>query len=613
MSNLSGGVAPTAPVVNVSQHEVHLLDFDGRDNKLNNDNVLFVGEEFTNRAILETALTAGGALNGSEAMLVDGGADTLAGVAQNTHTNADLITDFSVHGDDFLLGSAGLDTIKGLTGDDRVVGSMGLDDLDGGKNYYAVKVLGETQARVVVWNVWEAANPTSPQSLTADPTLAGKTISTITLIDQSESGHGTVSGLFDDTLLYQQADFNAGTSATPTRFTVTLDDYDLDGTVVQLNHGGAGHVTVDLTGNGATADDTTAAFANFENVRTVSGTGQAVAGSGQGNDTLNVALLSKDTGGVSYDLTDRATAGEVNYSADAHTSTTNPAEGDYESLVMRVDGVENVIAGLGDDLLMIDESEAAKDNSFSADLGDDRIEYQNDFTAAAPFVAEPTVTIWVNTATNTDVVEMTGGRVGAVHAKDTLTSVEIITLLGETAQGVREDDVLNVTAMTAGAIVNYNDVAVTNETAGTVPGTVRTLGGVLELTVENLYQVENVLADGDDTVILASASVMSMNSHTDVDGTDEENIQIDSFLNFDFINADDLTDRLSLVELASGEDDVVIGDPTPLPQSLNFGQFHFSMSEVGTDTDSDTIDYSQAADSIAAVVNFDQANPVRVG
>ncbi len=46
-----------------------------------------------------------------------------------------------------------------------------------------------------------------------------------------------------------------------------------------------------------------------------------------------------------------------------------------------MDGVENVIAGLGDDLLVIDETEAAKDNSFSADLGDDRIEYQNAFAA----------------------------------------------------------------------------------------------------------------------------------------------------------------------------------------------------------------------------------------
>lgn len=610
LTNASGGELATAVTVNNAQHEVLLLDFDGRNANLHDENALFIGDTGVSRAILATADDqAGGVLNGSDAIVIDGGSNTLqatvattaAVIADNTATNSFLRADFAVHGDDFLIGGDALDTISGGTGDDRVHGSLGNDVIDGGKSFYAVRVLGEPQSRVFVLNQWESENP---GEVTA---LDGLTITAISRIDDIEGGNAGpnnagLNEVFQDTLQFLQNDFTTG----DTRFTVTLNDFNFVGGQVQLDHGGAGTVSVDLDGNGGAFDSTTT-FTNFENIRTISGTGNAVAGDGQGNDTLDITLISNvidGASGVSYDLTNGANAGQVRYSANAHASLTNPAEADFESLMIRVDGVENVISGTGDDLLLIDETEAAKDNTFTASTGDDRIQYENDYDTAGT-TPEPTVTIRVNTATDTDEVEMTAGRVGSTVATDTLTGVEIISLMGETAQGVREDDVLDVTAITAGAIVNYDDALITNDTAGTVAGSIRSLAGTLQLTVENMYEIENVIADGDDTVILASASVMSLNALTDVDGDDEAPIEINSFLNYDMINADDLTDRLSLVEIASGTEDVVLGGATDLPETLNYGQFRFSMSETGDGNDNDTIDYSQTVDSIAAVVNFD--------
>ena len=101
-----------------------------------------------------TAKNAGESITGTDAVLIDGGAndlqDTIFGtttvIANNTSTNDELARTSPSHGDDFLLGGNGNDTINAGTGDDRVEGSTGTDAVDGGKNYYAVKVLGEAQS-----------------------------------------------------------------------------------------------------------------------------------------------------------------------------------------------------------------------------------------------------------------------------------------------------------------------------------------------------------------------------------------------------------------------------------------------------------------------------------
>jgi len=621
LQNLSGGEAAAITVTNVSQHEVELLDFDGRNGELNETNVLFWGQEAISRAELSTAKNAGDTLTGTEAFVVDVGADNLqatvfgtsTAIINNTATNAPLASianGWSVHGDDFLIGGNGLDTINGGTGDDRVEGSIGgngtstWDTLDGGKNFYAVQVLGESQARVYVLNKWEAANPTQ---VTA---LQGLVISSITLIDQNESGTGVSSGVFDDTLQFSQKLFTPGV----TRFTVTLDNFTLTGGVVELRNDGAGTVGVDTDGNG-TIDNWTR-FTNFENVRTVSGVGNAVAGDGQGNDTLNVAAMSSATtgaNGVLYNLTNDTIAlggnvganmapGEVRVSTNAHESLTRPAQShfdDAQSLVIKVDGVESVIGGTGDDLLVIDETEAAKNNTFTGDLGDDRIEYLNNYNAGANEpLAQPTVTIKVDTVAaslgGTDTVTMTAGRVGTTIATDTLNGVEFITLNSFTAAGSRENDVLDVTALATGAIVNFTN------------GTIRASDNTLHLTVEGVEEIENVWgAGGSDTVIVGDVDVMGTNQRSDtatdaLANTLDADLQLATFVDFDtLVNPGVTNTRKAFASQTTLE----------IEGAVNQKQFTFDLNKSGTASDTDTVDYSATNDNIAVVVELDATKP----
>jgi len=603
IQNLSGGQNAAWLATNTSQHELELLDFDGRNGELHEMNVLFVGQEFVSRAELSTAKNAGGTQTGTEALVIDVGPnnlqDTVFGattaIPNNTATNTPLSTvpnGVAVHGDDFLLGGNGVDTINGGTGDDRVEGSIGADVVDGGKNFYAIQVLGEAQARVYILNKWEAANPTK---VTA---LQGLTISSITLINQSETGTGTISGVFDDTLQFSQNLFNADA-----RFTVSLNDFVITGGVVELRNDGAGTVGVDVDGNGSI--EHTTKFTNFENIRTVSGRGNAVAGDGQGNDTLDVTALSSTTtgaGGIHYNLTNgnvtdgavTSTPGEVRYSVNTiiDAAPNNfPQTNDYESLVIKVDGVESIIASTGADMVLIDETEAAKNNTFTAGLGVDRIQYLNTFTGDVGGVAEPTVTIKVDNVAaavgGTDTVTMTGGRVGTTVAVDTLGGVEFITLSNNTATGSREDDLLDVTAMVAGAVVDYND------------GTVKDLGGVTHVVVQGIQQIENIWADGNDTVIVADAAIMGTNTRSDAAGTgaDETNVTFSTFIDFDTITAANARVAFNAQTSAQIED------------VINQFQFKFNLSKTGTGADTDTVDYSTASDAISVVVELDATKP----
>lgn len=631
IDNLSGGQSATATVANNAQHEVLLFNFDGRDNKLNETNVLFWGQESVQRANLETAKVAGGALAGTDALVIDGFADDLAenitnyskaAVANNQATNPPLaVTNFTVHGDDFLLGGAGIDQITGGTGDDRVIGSAGSatapalgatagEVLDGGKNVYAVQVLGESKARVYVLNKWEARNPT----LVAD--LAGLTISSITPIRDNETGTALSGGttvadtMFDDTLQFEQETFGASA-----RFTISLDDYVLSGGVVQTRNDGAGLVWVDVNGNGTfdAGTDTYTRFTNFENIRTVSGSGKAVAGDKQGNDTLDVTLLSSVTtgaGGISYNLTSDADAGEVRYSKDAFITGTDlgtaagdrPLEGDYEELVIKVDGVESVLASTGNDFLMIDETEAAKDNLFSAGLGVDKIRYEDDFDGAPTLAAGvPTVTIRVNNATDTDTVTMKGGRVGTLAtasggAVDTLVGVEYIELAGETATSKREDDLIDISAIATGAIVDYTNGEIRTGAAA---------GSGVQLVIENIVQMEKVIADGNDQVIVADADVMNNNVRADELNDDEPvadgdavvdneavNILFMTYRDFDDLNTGATTRKTFAAQVADGT----------IQQVINQGMFNFSLSEVGTDADVDRVSYHNETGRIAVPV-----------
>ena len=630
LQNLSGGEPAKVEIANGSSHEVELLDFDGRNGELNSTNVLFIGQEGVNasRATLETAKSAGGqTITGKEAVVIDVNADDLQDavwgtitvanplgtvVPNNTTSNSPLANTpngFAVHGDDFLLGGTGIDNLRGGTGDDRVEGSVGSatapalgatsgELADGGRNFYAVQVLGEPQARVYILNRWEAANP----SVAGTP-LAGLTLSSVTLINQTENGINLASGVFDDTLQFSQKNFTSGA----TRFTVTLDDFTLASGVVQLRNDGAGLVGVDADGNGTI--DSWTRFTNFENIRTVSGTSNAVAGDGQGNDTLDVTALSAVTtgaSGISYNLTNNflggsgGDPGSVKYSTNTIIGTVAsgdpqfPTASDYESLVIKVDGVENVITSTGADLLIIDETEAAKNNTFTAGLGIDRIDYQNAFSGEAlSGIAEPVVTIKVDTVAaslgGVDTVKMTGGRVGTTVATDSLGGVEFIQLSNRTAAGRTEADVLDVTSLTAGAIVSYID------------GTVKDLGGTTHVTVQGIDEIENIWADGNDTVIVADASIMSGNQREDgANGTNSVDIALATFMDYDTLKTPGTDNtRKAFSSQSSAEIENVI----------NQNEFKFNLSKTGTGADTDTVDYSLALDNISVVVELDAAKP----
>jgi hypothetical protein len=574
IDQLSGGERADYEVDNVSDHELLLFEYDGTNGNLNRDNVLFWGDTREQQAILETAVAAGGPKEGSEADVINGGADDLIDVPHNLATNDELDTNFTVHGDDFLLGGEGDDEILGLSGDDRIQGSLGNDELDGGGDWYAVLYVGETQYMPMVLNAYEA------EELDADGDVLD-----IVLIEQSEDGFGTIDGdeftpYFRDTLIYEQADFTPGV----TRFTITLNDYEGVGDNIEFTNGGAGTVGVDKDGNGTVELDNVSTFTNFENIRTASGVGRAVAGEdgGQGRDTLDVSALSTDAEvGVQYDLTGGGGVVSLIEDPDDDEDTDNNVLRD----VIKVDGVENVAFGNGDDVLLIDETEAAKDNVIAGALGDDTVVYLNDF--GDPDV-EPTITIFVESSSNTDTVESTKGRVGQVVATDTLGSIETIVLDGNTAAGTREDDTINVEALSAGSTVNY------------ITGEISDEDGEVVLTIENIVQMEYVVADGDDTVIVADADDMELNARAESDPSD---IVFDSYLNYDLLDQrGDTPERLTMSELRaieSGTPDTA--DEDDIPEANNFALFNF---ELGQDTD--RVDYSNDDDEVTAVVNFNE-------
>ena len=678
--NLSGGQRPDVSVTNISSHEVHLLDFDGRNAELNRDNVLFVGEEFINRAVLETAADAGGTLLGSDAEVVyvanNVSGDNITGSADEGLDDAPIMfnttanqavqnldgpsdtnfvgpDNFAVHGDDLLIGGTGLDSIWGGTGDDRIHGSRGgtttnPERVDGGKDLY----LANGEIRVL--NDFEA------EEVRSDPATVN-----FFRIDQTETG-GFLEEGFQDTLLWQQRDFGV-VGAGGAKFYIELSD-DLN-----REEGGEGWVT---TTEGAATTGFTY-FTNMEHIRTVSGDGTLA---GQGDDTLDFADLSEETGGVFYNLSNNSVLGPlffedagfpnsptlnsagpgsvlINFGdnwtdslddsqvtaamaatgvnaidpLNPHVADNGP-DGDSndtgfgdndgnDTLFIVVDGVENVVGGLGDDGIYVDETEAGKNNSFRLGTGADIVLYGNDFDNGAHLNSTlvPTVTIKVNTGTDTDTIEMVRGRVGTVAAKDTLVGVEAVSFAidddnvesggaGGAAASSREDDLIDVSRV-SGATVDFTNGYITS--GGTVEA-----GGVTQLIVYGMSEFEAVLgSSGNDGVIISDAM---FNSREDAsDGDDDEDVTFDSFLNYDFINDADSSDtgtagddkdndgqvydRMSVAELraigTTGTDINPYGENN-IPEGYNLTQFEF---DLGGGT-ADTVDYFAETGLIAALI-----------
>ena len=172
-------------------------------------------------------------------------------------------------------------------------------------------------------------------------------------------------------------------------------------------------------------------------------------------------------------------------------------------------------------------------------------------------------------------------------------------MLNNTAASLREDDTIDVTAITAGATVNY----------GT--GQISDSAGLVQLTIDSgsIVQFENIVADGDDTVIVGDIDAMGANkSSDDFDGADnvdgnaddpDQDLALTTWLDFDELSA--TNGRVGLFGLARG----IGGGAGAIEDTLNQIQFHFDLGSIGIDT----VDYSMAEDHISVLVNFNGASP----
>ncbi len=114
--------------------------------------------------------------------------------------------------------------------------------------------------------------------------------------------------------------------------------------------------------------------------------------------------------------------------------------------------------------------------------------------------------------------------------------------------------------------------------------------------------MEYVVADGDDTVIVANGNVMSDNARAD-SWDERDDIVINSYLNYDLLDGRGTApERLSVADLraiASGTADTA--DTDDIPEVRNFSLFNFLLGQ-----DTDRVDYSNETGTIAAVVNFNE-------
>lgn len=607
IAQLSLGEPAKVSVTNVSDTDIHLLDFDGRNGGFNDDNVLFWGDQQVNRANLNTAANAGGVMNGTDAMVV---------YVQNTNTKDNVTSsaleglgskalqfntvanravwqnaeNFSVHGDDLLIGGNGNDTIGGGTGDDRVLGSRGTDAADGGKDIYLIDGV------LRVLNNYEYA-----QALKAGPVFATK-------LQQSENSQTLQAG-FVDTLQFQQIDFGA-VGAGGAKFTVTVSE-DTD-----FKNGGAG--TVVVTEGGKVTGTTT--FTNFEHIRTVAGDGTLA---GQGDDTLNVASLSTKSGGVYYVLGNgvnvlpnaingtNVASGQVWYNTGANetlktekgVTTFTWAAKAANALWGSVDGAENVIFGDGDDTIEVNGTESGKRNVFDGGSKGTDLAYYSEVTSGAGVTLNglvPTVRIKVENSTNTDVIEMTGGLIPAADLPtDTLISFEGISFQLAAAESNRRNDVIDTKAL-ASATVNYSTGQVTSGFD---------MGGSTVLTIDGVTRFEYVESGaGADTVILANTMTNAQAMAADGTSVTRE-IGISSYLTYDLLNQTKAADpvRMTLADLRATSANTNFIDATnsradrgDIPTVSNQGLYVFDLGG-GTDR----VDYSLETSEIIAVVNFD--------
>lgn len=553
----------SSAIANTSSTSIELYNFDGRNGNLNADDVLFIGRSGQSTmatkdstAILQIAKDAGETLTGKDATVV-----LKPAVAVNLgNTNGDPLGLYqAVNGDDQFIGGNGNDVLNGGTGDDRFVGSKGTDTIDGGGNV--------TQTT---------------------PTNSTETIT------------------FVDSILFQENDFGTGS-----KFTITVDS-DLDAK-------GKG-VVATVDSKGAALGTTT--FTNIEEIRTASNTAQdtidysglsnkiaTTTGSSANLDQTALALptvaATNYNEGTLLRLT--ATNAGLAFAVDRNGDDDTNDAGEINSNPVAVYGVENVIGGAANDVVAMDETQAGSSNNINLagelpDLtpapntfteGRDLVTYDHSALAVAN---RPTMTVTVESASNTDTVAVTGGAVGTATVTDTLTGVEYVDV-SAAATNKLGADTLDLSKV-AGATVNFGAGAVTvgrsaggQQTANSVAAVeANTLqdGGISQtgnnlgnelLQVTGITQLEKVTGStGTDRIIVGDGTAFA-NANFNLAGT----VYDDAKLGFNFHN------QYSTVTRSYTTTTLV--DNKALYQ-INLGDGN------------DTVDYRQSNDGIAVVVDF---------
>ena len=523
-NTLTGNSAGKAELHNQSATSIDLYGFDGRNGNLSGEDVLFVGRGTSTVSLLQTALNAGETLTGKDATIV---AHTDKGANVSSSNKFD-----GINGDDLLIGGDGNDVINGGTGDDVIVVSKGTDTVDGG---------GSSTA----------------------------------------SDKSTIA--YNDVLLVDQSTFGTGS-----KFTVALD-----GT---LGAKGAGTVTVGGTATGTTT------FTNIETVRVldnsrdttldVKALSDSVAAAVGTNAIINGIIPE----GLTVNLT-RTTA-SVTYSIDGNNSggitaapgTFDKATGDYNAFVAtQVYGAENVTTGNANDTVNIDASQITannvinlggqQDNTTAGKLaeGGDSVVYDHTFLTTA--TDRPTITVAVETATDTDTVSMTGGVLGTTVTKDTLISAEKLTV---TNAALGSADTLDVSALTAGATVNYGAAITVGKSLGGQVASPTTVAGI-------------------DANTLASGGVATTGT-----GLGTEKIEITGITALEHVTGSAGDDRVVVADAMGGTADTTklavasyLGAAGTVDTANNL-RYQFDLAGGSNDI----VDYRQETGVVAVVVNY---------
>ena len=334
------------------------------------------------------------------------------GVLNGSNANQSTTTGAWINGDDLLYGGLGNDDIRAGTGDDRIIASKGVDKVDGGGD--------------------EADGST-----------------------------------YTDVLQAEEATFGAGT-----QFTVTLDP--------ALFAAGAGKGTLTMADSKGVATGDVTTFSNIELVRTLENTRTTTLNVKGLSDSIAVAVGTDQIAAEGLDILLTRNP-STKYSIDSNGNGVISA-GEITTATA-VLGAENVIAGNANDRVTLDQTQlsannsidlgAHQDNTVAGTLAEganvvtyDHRDINNDgvITGADLASAKPTMTIAVS-GPGASTVKVAGGALGATTTTDTLKGVDVVVVTNG-ATSSRFNDVIDVSALAAGATVNYGGAETVGKSLG---------------------------------------------------------------------------------------------------------------------------------------------------